>query len=193
MFCTLAHGDVAVSTITGFLFLPLLIAAVLTGLVAGLRFAWLAGFLFFFGLVISSFESDFLFVDFCRRETIAQPCPSWFKWKNWKHTRKHGFNNSLYRNTIGKTGPLPQYRSSISKVFPEYFHTTENISTLWNWTKLWKLDFPTIFYNMSPICPCYGRVQYVHSMEGSNFCSVLRTRESKESLPVKYQHAVFCF
>ena len=28
------------------------------------------------------------------------------------------------------------YFHNISKVFLEYFHTTENISTLWNWTKL---------------------------------------------------------
>ena len=41
---------------------------------------------------------------------------------------------------------FPEY----SRVFLElYFHTTENISILWNWTKLWKLDFPTFFYNIS--------------------------------------------
>ena len=34
-------------------------------------------------------------------------------------------------------------------IFPEYF--------LWNWTKLWKLDFPTFFYNISKILPLNGR------------------------------------
>ena len=37
---------------------------------------------------------------------------------------------------------------SMEVLFPEYFYTTESISMLWNWTKLWKLDFqpfPTIF------------------------------------------------
>ena len=48
--------------------------------------------------------------------------------------------------STGKTGPLPQYGSFISRIFPEYFHTTDNI---WNWTKLWKLDFLTFSYNIS--------------------------------------------
>ena len=42
-------------------------------------------------------------------------------------------------------------------VFLEYFHTTEYISIQWNWTKLWKLDFPTFFYNISKIFPYNGR------------------------------------
>ena len=29
-----------------------------------------------------------------------------------------------------------------------------------NWTKLWKLDFPTFFYNISQISPCYGEVLF---------------------------------
>ena len=40
---------------------------------------------------------------------------------------------------------------SIPRVFLEHFHTTENISILWNWTKLWKLDFATFFYNISKL------------------------------------------
>ena len=36
-----------------------------------------------------------------------------------------------------------------SFVGSKYFHATENISIQWNWTKLWKLDFPTFFYNTS--------------------------------------------
>ena len=49
---------------------------------------------------------------------------------------------------------------SISRIFPyhgKYFHTTDNISILWHWTKLWKLDFPTFFYNISKVFPHYGR------------------------------------
>ena len=42
-------------------------------------------------------------------------------------------------------------------IFPEYFHITVNISILWNWTKLLKLDFPTFFYNICKIFPCCGR------------------------------------
>ena len=49
------------------------------------------------------------------------------------------------------------YFQNISRVFLEYFHTTENISIPWNWTKLWKLDFPTFFYNISKIFPYCGR------------------------------------
>ena len=41
------------------------------------------------------------------------------------------------------------YFQNISRVFLEYFYSTDNISMLWNWTKLWKLDFPTFFYNIS--------------------------------------------
>ena len=40
---------------------------------------------------------------------------------------------------IGRTGPLPQYGSFISRIFLEYFHATNNISIPWSWTKLWKL------------------------------------------------------
>ena len=36
----------------------------------------------------------------------------------------------------GKTGPLPQFGSFISRLYLEYFHTTVNVSILWNWTKL---------------------------------------------------------
>ena len=53
-----------------------------------------------------------------------------------------------------------QYGSFISRVFPAYFHTTDNISILWNWTKLWKLDFPTFFYNIYKLFPYYGQVQF---------------------------------
>ena len=35
----------------------------------------------------------------------------------------------------------------------QYFHTTENISIVRNWTKLWKLDFPTFSYYISKIFP----------------------------------------
>ena len=63
------------------------------------------------------------------------------------------------KRLTGKTGPLQEYGSFISRKFPgnrtrvflEYFHTTENISVLWNWTKLWKLDFSNFFYNISKI------------------------------------------
>ena len=51
--------------------------------------------------------------------------------------------------------PLPQYGSFISRISPEYLHTTENIFILWNWTKLWKLDSPTFFHNISKILPYY--------------------------------------
>ena len=52
--------------------------------------------------------------------------------------------------------PLPQYGSFISRISPEYLHTTESIFILWNWTKLWKLDSPTFFYNIYKIFPYYG-------------------------------------
>ena len=41
-------------------------------------------------------------------------------------------------------------------LFPEYFHTTENIPIPWNWTKLWILDFPKFFYSSSRIFLCWG-------------------------------------
>ena len=44
-----------------------------------------------------------------------------------------------------------------STVFLKYLHTMENISIVWNWTKLWKLDFPTLFYDISKIFPYYGK------------------------------------
>ena len=55
-----------------------------------------------------------------------------------------------------KAGPLPQYGSfisseNISKIF------LDNISMLWNWTKVWKLDFPTFFYNIFKTFPYSGR------------------------------------
>ena len=56
-----------------------------------------------------------------------------------------------------KPRPLQFYSQNIFRVFPEYFHTTENISILWNWAKLWKMDFPTFFYNISKIFSYYGR------------------------------------
>ena len=46
---------------------------------------------------------------------------------------------------------------SMEILFPEYFTTTENMCMVWNWTKLWKLDFPTFFYNVSKKFPYYGR------------------------------------
>ena len=49
------------------------------------------------------------------------------------------------------------FPENISRVFLEYFHTTGNISIPWNWTKLWKWNFPIFFYNLFKIFPCYGR------------------------------------
>ena len=46
-------------------------------------------------------------------------------------------------------------------LFPEYFL---NISILWNWTKLWKSDFPTFFYNIS---------KKFHTMEEVLFASAI--------------------
>ena len=46
---------------------------------------------------------------------------------------------------------------NISRVFLEYFHTTENISMLWDWTKLWKLDFPAFFCHIYRIFTYYIR------------------------------------
>ena len=55
----------------------------------------------------------------------------------------------------GKTGPSltvwKLYFHNISRVFLVYFRTTENISFLWNWKKLGKVDFSTFFYNISKI------------------------------------------
>ena len=60
------------------------------------------------------------------------------------------------------TGKLNRF-DSVEILFPEYFqsileyfHTTDNISILQNWTKYGKLAFPTFFYNISKICPHYG-------------------------------------
>ena len=36
---------------------------------------------------------------------------------------------------------FPEYFQSIL----EYFHTTDNISILWNWTKLWKIGISNLF------------------------------------------------
>ena len=36
-------------------------------------------------------------------------------------------------------------------LFLEYFHTTENISNLWNWPKVWKLDFSNLFLQYLPL------------------------------------------
>ena len=52
------------------------------------------------------------------------------------------------------------YLQNISSVFLEHFHTTENLSTLWNWTKLWKLDCPTFFFNISKYFHMIGEVQF---------------------------------
>lgn len=49
------------------------------------------------------------------------------------------------------------FRIHISRVFLGYFHITANISTHINLTKLWKLDFPAFFSNISKIFPYYGR------------------------------------
>ena len=56
-------------------------------------------------------------------------------------------------------------------VFLEYFHTMENISILWKWTKLWKLNFPTFvlqyFHNTSSLWKRYNlfsvtKKQYIY-------------------------------
>ena len=52
---------------------------------------------------------------------------------------------------------LEKLDQSMEVLFPEYFHSTDNISILWNWTKLWKLNFPTFFYNIFKIVPYIGR------------------------------------
>ena len=49
------------------------------------------------------------------------------------------------------------YFENISRVFLEYSHSTENVSILWNWTKLWKSDFFTFFCNISKVFPYSGR------------------------------------
>ena len=69
-----------------------------------------------------------------------------------------------------KTGPLPQYGSSISRIFPEYFHTTDNISILRNWTKLWKLDFQTFFYHIRKYFHTIADVEFVQRQRDSNPC-----------------------
>ena len=57
--------------------------------------------------------------------------------------------NVIFLNgRLRKSWTFHWYGSYISRIFLEYFHTTENISILWNWTKLWKLDIPTFFYNI---------------------------------------------
>ena len=43
---------------------------------------------------------------------------------------------------------------NISRVF-QCFHITDNISILWIWTKLWKLDFSNFLYNISNLFPYY--------------------------------------
>ena len=48
-------------------------------------------------------------------------------------------------------------------MFVEYFHTPADISVPWNWTKLWKLDFPSFFYNISKIFPDYERCPFFSS------------------------------
>ena len=50
---------------------------------------------------------------------------------NWILTPLIGKRGYRY-NFTGKTRPLPQYGSFISRIFLEHFHTTENISILWN-------------------------------------------------------------
>ena len=55
---------------------------------------------------------------------------------------------------------FPGYSQSISRIFPyhrQHVHTMECVSILCNWTKLWKLDFPTFFYNIFKIFPYCGR------------------------------------
>ena len=44
-------------------------------------------------------------------------------------------------------GFVKPFTGKIGSLLPQikYFHTTEYISILWHWTKLWKLDFPTFF------------------------------------------------
>ena len=49
------------------------------------------------------------------------------------------------------------YFQNISRVFQEYVHNTENTSILWNWTKLWKLDFFNLFFTIFP--------KYLHTVE----------------------------
>ena len=73
-----------------------------------------------------------------------------YHWKNWTSSTVKEF-----------------YFQDISRVFLEYFHTTENISILWNGIKLWKLDFPTFFYNIFKILPYYGRGPSVFTLSNS--------------------------
>ena len=61
-------------------------------------------------------------------------------WKNWNSSTGWKFNFQ-----------------DISRVFLECFQTPENIFMLWNWTKLWKLDFASFFYNIPKIFSYYGR------------------------------------
>ena len=72
---------------------------------------------------------------------------------------------------LEKTGPLPQYGSVtatvtrfIYRVFLEHSHITENISILWNWTKLCTLDFPTFFYNISTLWTRSNFTSVTHEM-----------------------------
>ena len=37
-----------------------------------------------------------------------------------------------------------------------FLQNCQDISILWNWTKLWKLDFSTFFYKIAKIFPYYG-------------------------------------
>ena len=58
--------------------------------------------------------------------------------------------------TLGRPSPLlvwAFYFQNIFRVFLEHFHTTDKISILWNCTKLRKLDFSTILYDISKIFP----------------------------------------
>ena len=64
-------------------------------------------------------------------------------------------------STGGKTGPLTHYGTFISRIFLEYFHTTENICILWNWKE--KNYGNWIFQPFSKIF-----LQHFHSMEGDH-------------------------
>ena len=79
-----------------------------------------------------------------------------------------------------QVGCSEQSNKTHNRIFP--YHAKKNISILWNWTKLWKLDFPTFFSNISKIFPYYGRgpifqctAEHVMSIDGVLFDQYVST------------------
>ena len=68
-----------------------------------------------------------------------------------------------------RTGPLPQYGSFISRIFPDHR------AILWNFTKLWKLDFPTFFYNILKYFPTMEEVRLFQCERNCMTTKVLTT------------------